>query len=161
MRRPPRALSPQRPVYAGTYPLHVRVLIVFDGSPESEAALQWATKLEGCVATVLGVRPKRPVGRGYRGRSNPEPVGYASSAQLEQAVSTLSKAGVAANLIDKEGTLGPDSILEVAAGDAFDLIVLAIYRQSWLNRLLFGSKAESVARDASVPVLLVRLPAGK
>jgi nucleotide-binding universal stress UspA family protein len=137
----------------------VRVLIVFDGSPESEAALQWATRLDGCEATVLGVQPKRPVGRGYRGRPAPKPVGYASREQLEQAVSTLSKAGVPANLIDKEGRLGPDSILEVAAGDAFDLIVLAIHRQGWLNRLLFGSKAESVARHASVPVLLVRLPA--
>ena len=139
----------------------MRVLIVFDGSPESEAALQWGTKLVGCDATVLGVRPKRPVGRGYRGRPHPKPIGYATREQLEQAVSTLSKAGVPSDVIDKEGSPGPSSILEVAAADAFDLIVLAVYRQSWLQRLLFGSTAESVARHGSVPVLLVRLPAGK
>ena len=139
----------------------MRVLIVFDGSPESEAALQWGTKLVGCDATVLGVRPKRPVGRGYRGRPHPKPIGYATREQLEQAVSTLSKAGVPSDVIDKEGSPGPSSILEVAAADAFDLIVLAVYRQSWQQRLLFGSTAESVARHGAVPVLLVRLPAGK
>jgi nucleotide-binding universal stress UspA family protein len=139
----------------------VRALIVFDGSPESEAALDWATKLDGCEATVLGIHPPRPVGRGYRGRPDPEPIGYASPEQLERAASRLANAGIATSLVDKEGRLGPDSILEFAAGDAFDLVIIAIHRQSWLKRLLFGSKAESVARAASVPVLLVRLPGEK
>jgi nucleotide-binding universal stress UspA family protein len=140
------------------YSPHMRALIVFDASAESEAALDWATELDGCEATVLGVHPPPPKGRGYRGRPDPEPIGYASREQLEQAVNRLSLAGVSATLVEKEGTLGPDPVLEVAREGAFDLIVIPIHPKSRLKRFLFGSKAESVARDASAPVLLVRLP---
>ena len=67
----------------------------------------------------------------------------------------LSRAGVDANLVETGG-VGADPILEVAGEGKFELVVIATRRRSWLARFLLGSTAETVARRAPVPVLLVR-----
>lgn len=50
-------------------------------------------------------------------------------------------------------------ILSVAGGEKADLIVLGTHGRSGLSRLLMGSTAEQVVRQATCPVLTVKLPA--
>jgi nucleotide-binding universal stress UspA family protein len=136
----------------------VRVLVVFDGSPEAEYALDWVEKLDEPVATVLGAQPRRHRGRGYRGRPDPDkPVGYASRAQLERAVQRLSDSGVTATPVERRGT-GAKPVLDLAGEEPFDLVVIPIHRRNPIARFLFGSTAETVARRAPTSVLLVRSP---
>jgi nucleotide-binding universal stress UspA family protein len=136
----------------------VRVLVVFDGSRESEYALDWVARLDEPVVTVLRARPQRDKGRGYRGRPDPsKPVGYASHDQLDDAMQRLSASGVDATLVERRG-VGARPVLDFAGENTFDLVVIPIHRRNPIARFLFGSTAETVARRASTPVLLVRIP---
>jgi nucleotide-binding universal stress UspA family protein len=54
-----------------------------------------------------------------------------------------------------EGTAG-DAIVEYAHGHAMDLIAMSTHGRSGLLRLVFGSVADQVLRQAGTPVLLVR-----
>jgi nucleotide-binding universal stress UspA family protein len=50
----------------------------------------------------------------------------------------------------------PGQIVETARREMIDLIVMSTHGRTGLDRLLFGSVAESVVRHAPVPVLLIR-----
>jgi len=52
-----------------------------------------------------------------------------------------------------------DAIVQVAAETRSDLIVMGTHGRSGLARLLLGSVAESVLRNATCPVLTVKSPA--
>ncbi|MFN8584716.1 MAG: universal stress protein [Dehalococcoidia bacterium] len=54
-----------------------------------------------------------------------------------------------------EGAPGP-AIIEVAAQQGCDLIVMATHGRSGLGRAVLGSVADHVIRHSSIPVLLVR-----
>lgn len=54
-----------------------------------------------------------------------------------------------------EGVAG-DTIVEYAHGHAMDLIAMSTHGRSGLLRLVFGSAADQVLRQAGTPVLLVR-----
>ena len=49
------------------------------------------------------------------------------------------------------------TILEVAARDRYDLVVMGTHGRTGLSQLLMGSVAEKVVRQAPCPVLTVRL----
>jgi nucleotide-binding universal stress UspA family protein len=51
-----------------------------------------------------------------------------------------------------------EEITKFAAEEKIDLIVLGTHGRRGLDRMLFGSTAEQVVRNASCPVLSVRLP---
>jgi nucleotide-binding universal stress UspA family protein len=51
-----------------------------------------------------------------------------------------------------------DEILKFARGNKADLIVIGTHGRKGLDRVIFGSTAEKVVRDAPCPVLSVRLP---
>jgi len=54
-----------------------------------------------------------------------------------------------------EGVAG-DAIVEYAHGHAMDLIAMSTHGRSGLRRLVFGSVADQVLRQAVTPVLLIR-----
>jgi len=51
-----------------------------------------------------------------------------------------------------------DEILRFAQENKMDLIVMGTHGRKGLDRVIFGSTAERVVRDATCPVLSVRLP---
>ncbi len=51
-----------------------------------------------------------------------------------------------------------DEIIKFAGDNKIDLIVMGTHGRKGLDRVIFGSTAERVVRDAPCPVLSVRLP---
>ena len=54
-----------------------------------------------------------------------------------------------------------DEILRFAAENKIDLIVMGTHGRKGIDRVLFGSTASRVVKNAACPVLTVRVPAGK
>lgn len=95
----------------------------------------------------------------------PATVGAAMTAEttitgdVKHELEKLAKASVPAELL--EGTLvrvgrAHRDIVEVARGLRMDLIVLSTHGRTGLKRVLVGSTAELIVRNASCPVLIVR-----
>jgi nucleotide-binding universal stress UspA family protein len=78
---------------------------------------------------------------------------------LERASSALRDAGVDVEAIMLITSLDPDqAIVELAAEQEADLILMATLPQSAVGRFLFGSVGEKVRRRSSLPVLFVQAP---
>jgi nucleotide-binding universal stress UspA family protein len=65
---------------------------------------------------------------------------------------------VHAEMVSSRGKTVADVILRRAKRAGAELIVLGTHGRRGIGRLLMGSDAESVVREATVPVLLVRSP---
>jgi len=76
----------------------------------------------------------------------------AEEAELEKGLSIVTAFA--------SGRVAP-RIVEYAGRNAIDLIVLGTHGRRGVRRMLMGSDAESVLREANVPVLLVRNPPGR
>lgn len=79
---------------------------------------------------------------------------------LRARVAAAEKAGVAARAMLRVG-VPFEQIVEAAAEEAADMLVIGTHGRSGLNRLLMGSVAERVVRLASCPVLTVRPANGR
>lgn len=77
---------------------------------------------------------------------------------LGQAVALADKSGVKAETsqVESRGQAVSDVILAEANRSRADLIVMGTHGRRGLNRLILGSDAERVLRDAPVPVLLTK-----
>jgi nucleotide-binding universal stress UspA family protein len=77
---------------------------------------------------------------------------------LEEAAAQAEKEGVHAETAQLESRGRPvsDVILSDVKRSKSDVIVMGTHGRRGLNRLLLGSDAERVLRDAAVPVLLTR-----
>ena len=132
-----------------------RILIAYDGSPESERALGWMPRFDGADVTVLGVVPTLAGSERIADSVDPTVKRDEFNAELLEAVEKLKAAGVAARPLERAGNPA-QVIIETAEEDGFDLIVLGTRGRNAIERFLFGSTAERVARYAKTPVLLVR-----
>jgi nucleotide-binding universal stress UspA family protein len=74
---------------------------------------------------------------------------------LKQFLGEHQAKGLSVECIVKEGAAA-DAILSVAKTDAIDLIVMGTHGRRGLDRVLLGSVAERVLRNAPCPVLVVR-----
>lgn len=81
---------------------------------------------------------------------------------LAEAESRVSKAGVDVDtvLVEALGGQAGDQILQQARQWGAELIVCGTHGRRGIRRLVLGSDAEYIVRHASLPVLLVRQPAG-
>jgi universal stress protein A len=70
----------------------------------------------------------------------------------------LGAARVRVRNVRVEPGMPADVIPAVAKEGEFDLIVMGTHGRSGLSRLVVGSVAESVMRNAQVPVLTLRMP---
>jgi nucleotide-binding universal stress UspA family protein len=86
-----------------------------------------------------------------------EPEGYRRRLVEEVRKSTPVPADVPAEILLTEGDAARE-ILHTAASRACDLIVMSTHGLTGLRRLLAGSVAEKVVREAPCPVLTVRPP---
>jgi nucleotide-binding universal stress UspA family protein len=120
------------------------VLVPLDGSPEARSALPYAMALAtpGTVIMLLTVV------RGEKQRAS-------AQAALEQAAERARMAGHEARTEVVAGDPG-DQIVAAAASSGAGMIVMASHGRGAVGRLIHGSVADRVAREAAVPTMVVR-----
>jgi len=146
--------------------MYKRILVPINGSTASERALQEAIELarEGkaqlrLVYVLEDILPLAEEGFDYSdSAAMQETARKAAEDTLAQAADKVRKSGasVETTLVDKLGQGVIDAINNEAQNWSADLIVIGTHGRTGLTRLLLGSIAEGVVREASVPVLLIR-----
>jgi len=134
-----------------------RMLIGYDGSPQSEKAVEIAFSLAHCIdSTVLVLAVARP----------PEP---ATSVELEAVLDDakehyqegfkkiLEKARAHDLNVETDMAVGHpgEQIIHRAEKDGIDLIILGRRGRSMISRMMLGSVSERVLRYAHCPVMVV------
>ena len=80
--------------------------------------------------------------------------------RLQKDAVRLRKAGYHVCTKIRTGDLA-DSIIEVTQTSHIDIIAMVTRGRTGLSRMLFGSVADQVLRSVSIPVMLLRSPAGE
>jgi nucleotide-binding universal stress UspA family protein len=132
------------------------ILLPLDGSPLAERALTYAAVLaRRCEARVVLVEavPSRSLPGVDPSDAQAELHRHAES-YLNVAAGRLSAAGIATetHVVIADPV---QAILDAAARQHADLIVMSTHGRGGLGRMLYGSVADQVLRRATVPVLLV------
>lgn len=153
------------------------VLLTTDGSDVAQAATAHAVHLASLSpdSTIVAISVIDTVGQ-LLAQATPSGWGYggggiaveaaeaAVAAEREQAQTVLDAlqaefeaAGVAARTQVIEGHPGT-AIVDAAAAEQADVIVMATHGRGGIGRAVLGSVADHVVRHATCPVLLVRPP---
>jgi nucleotide-binding universal stress UspA family protein len=135
-----------------------KILLASDLSPVSTAATDEAFAVAGrlgaelLVVSVIDPRRLRLPGGGYFTRVDQ------LRARREAAAQALVRRGrdcrVRVTFLVWEGDPG-EAILEAAAAEEADMIILGTHGRGPLGRLILGSVSRRVQRDARVPVVIV------
>jgi nucleotide-binding universal stress UspA family protein len=150
-----------------------RILVAIDGSSTSNHGLDVAlgvAKDQQAELTALHVVDEMLVARGITGAEYGAPDYFdvmlddlrkAGRKVLAKAETKAAKSGqsVQTVLVETLGQSVAHAILAQARKLHADLIVMGTHGRRGLSRLVMGSDAEGVLREARVPVLLVRSPA--
>jgi nucleotide-binding universal stress UspA family protein len=132
------------------------LVVGFDGSPAAERALERAAALSGdygrLVIVTASVSPRRSM--------VDEPIADGLSpadrdALLERAAAALRSRGIDPALVAAES--GPaQALIETARDQDAALIVVGSKGSDYATRVIIGSTAETVVRQAPCDVLVVR-----
>ncbi len=144
-----------------------KILVPVDGSDTSEAGLKTAMGMardSGGMLFILHVVDEHVLLQtaDYMGGSYyEETIGSLKEAGrrvLAKACAKVEKAGVPYKAISVETVEGgvASLILAQARKSKADVIVMGTHGRRGLSRMVMGSDAEGVVREANVPVLLVR-----
>ena len=146
--------------------MYRRIMVAVDGSPTSTRGLDEALKLAqsgGARLHVLNV-----VDEGMTVPAIFIPIAImpqyidalkeSGSIALKAAAAAAARKHLKADCAQREsfGRSVSDVILDEAKAWGADVLVMGTHGRRGLNRLLLGSDAERVLREAPVPVLLVR-----
>lgn len=136
-----------------------RILVPFDFSAQSHAALAWATSMARALPakiTLLYIHSaagkaaqsgtKKSIGPLEQARKRLEQLKHVSSNQLPQEFERVVVRGKPAK-----------KIAEYVNEHRFDYVVIGTHGRSGLGRALIGSVAEQVVRNSRVPVFCVKL----
>lgn len=134
-----------------------------DFSAPSDYAFRLACSLardHGARLLVLHVFERQALA--YPGVMTPPPPPPASAEQRDAALEQLHRikprdAAIAVEHLLAEG-IPATAILQVAQERHCDLIVMGTHGRTGLSRLLIGSVAEQVVRNATCPVLTIKTP---
>jgi nucleotide-binding universal stress UspA family protein len=85
---------------------------------------------------------------------------YQDETQAKLRSLAMSDSTIQIEPLQKEGEVA-DVILRVADETPCDLIVLGTHGRTGQQRVLMGATSEMILRDATCPVLLVKMPAEK
>ena len=151
-----------------------RILVPLDGSPLAEQALPFALELalkfnsqiillRATIAETEALRetiteptlamPEIPIDVA---KNLVESERTAASAYLERSAGGLEAAGVIVQTRVIEGGAAW-AILTIASEIDASVVVMASHGRGGLGRLVFGSVADQVLRESTVPVLLIRV----
>lgn len=143
-----------------------RILVPVDGSPTAAAGLREAiglAKETGARVQLAHVVDQHAVvlmgvETAYYIDEMMQTMRKSGRHLLDRAVARAKKAGVEASGVLLETLTGPaaDPIVRQARKWGADLIVIGTHGRRGVRRLVMGSDAEQVVRNAPVPVLLVR-----
>lgn len=142
------------------------ILIPLDGSAFAEAALDYALGLarafDSLLLLVRVVPHPQVVLSEYTFESADlflelrEAALKEAEEYLKTQASRLGDQGFNAHYQVVEGDNVAEWLLDVAADNQVDVIVMSTHGRSGLQRWVFGSIAEKIIRQAAVPVLLIR-----
>ena len=150
--------------------MFTNILVAVDGTSTSQRGLKVATELAldqnatlhvvHVVDNVMVVPMEAPYAHAAYVESMLEALRMAGSKLLAKAEAYARQRGVEVRTILSEATGNgvAAQLLREAKRRKADLIVLGTHGRRGLRRLLLGSDAEMVMREARVPVLLVRAP---
>ncbi|NLT28116.1 MAG: universal stress protein [Dehalococcoidales bacterium] len=139
-----------------------KVLVPLDGSELSESALMHVTDIiSDCnAADVVLMRIKEPLDPNVIGTLDAKVAveldeAYRDEAAryLDKVVETLKEKGIAAKTEVLSGNPA-EEIIKYSQKNDIDLIIMSTRGRSGLSRLVFGSVAEKVIRNSTVPVLI-------
>lgn len=140
--------------------MYKHILVPLDGSKASAAALKEAlglAKEQGARVCLTHVyeRIKHVVTEGVIDLT--PSLRRQGEQLLAEALGRARKAGVKATtaLVEAGSRRVPAAIVEQAAAEGADLIVMGTHGRKGFERLMLGSVAEGVARRTTVPVLLL------
>ena len=144
--------------------MYKRILIPTDGSEITVKAVQQAVdlaKLSGGELFVLSVKEPFP----YSAISEMQPVPpqefydaqeRIAAQRVKSAVDLASAAGVACHGHTVEALHPWEAIVDHAAAQNCDLIVMASHGRRGLSALLLGSETQKVLTHSSIPVLVIK-----
>ena len=149
--------------------MYQKILAPLDGSDLAECALSHVKAIAaGChVPEVILIGVVEPMVHLNQLRSelgeewvrNAEKgMRTASEAYLTKKADALKKDGIQAKVVVAEG-IAADKILEYAAKNKVDLIIMSSHGRSGIARWTMGSVTDRVVRHATAPVLTAAAPA--
>ena len=151
--------------------MHRRILVPIDGSETSKRGLQAAFELAGSPSARLRVinvvdENMIPASAPVPLSGNTQFVAYLRASgerALKDAAAVAARKHVSAECVQRNSAdrRVSDVILAEAKKWRAHAIVMGTHGRRGLNRLLLGSDAEHVLREAEVPVLLVRTQNGR
>ena len=133
------------------------IVVGFDGSPAAERALERAAGLvaaDGRIVIVTATVTLPAAGL------LDEPILDSPSpderdALLERAAGTLRSRGIEATLVAADAEAA-EALVQAARAEDADLIVVGATGADYVTRVILGSTAENVIRQAPCDVLIVR-----
>lgn len=147
--------------------MYQNILVPVDGSPTSNGGLDEAIKvarLTGGRVRLLHVSDEMPFvmnadGDGAASSDVRQIFKERGEKILAHARATVEQSGIAVDtvLFESFGAGLVEHVVDQVKEWGADLIVLGTHGRRGVGRLLMGSDAEQVLRDATVPVLLVRI----
>lgn len=151
--------------------MYSRIIVAVDGSPTAQAGLREAIRIaqsSGGRVRLVHVIDELSFAMAMGGNA----WGYAGDMLallrengqriLDEALAQVRLAGVAVEgaLYDSFAGTVQEQLLAEASQWKADLIVMGTHGRRGVGRMMLGSSAEQVVRQADVPVLLIRKPAG-
>jgi nucleotide-binding universal stress UspA family protein len=143
--------------------MYKRALVPLDGSPFAETIIPFIMSIAGPldleVVLVRVVKPRPP--EVYEGSrhvvvEDVEALRAEARGYLAPIAAELTARGVRVRTEVRAGDATPQ-IVQAAREAGADLIAMTTHGRGNLGRLVFGSVAEGVLRDAHVPVLFMRM----
>lgn len=147
--------------------MYQKILVPIDGSPTSQRGLNEAIALakdQGAELRIVHVVNEwlvvSPDASGANLGDVVQQMLTAGQALLNDADALARRAGVNANtvLVEEIGAQAGACILKHATEWPAELIVCGTHGRRGMRRLLLGSDAEHIVRNATMPVLLLRSP---
>ena len=143
--------------------LNIRsILIATDGSDNVKNAVNWGiglAKANDAKVTALYVAPPAGVGSAMRGQMWAKALEGHLKEQGEKATAYVmdigNKEGVKVDCAIIDGKTPGNGIVDFAAENDIDLIVMGTLGLTGLNHILLGSVAENVVRYSKRPVLII------
>lgn len=128
----------------------MNIVVGYIPSPEGQAAVDYAIEHAGLTSSRLVV-----INTGHHGNyADPR---FADPRDLDALAAELAAKGIEHEVRQPvEGRSAADEILDAAASDRADLIVIGLRRRSPVGKLITGSTAQQVLLDAECAVVAVK-----